>query len=70
MEVEAKLRSDTEKFDGKPICFIGFLEIEFEGNAIYLHREDFDLLFQAMASGLMFLPTGLSTRRMKWTCVV
>jgi len=31
-----------EKFDGKPVRFIGFLRIEFEGDAIYLHREDFD----------------------------
>ena len=37
-----QLIAQPERFDGKPIRFIGFLRIEFEGNAIYLHREDFD----------------------------
>jgi hypothetical protein len=37
-----QLIGQPERFDGKPIRFIGFLRIEFEGNAIYLHREDFD----------------------------
>ena len=37
-----QLIAQPEKFDGKPIRFIGFLRVEFEGNAIYLHREDFD----------------------------
>jgi len=29
------------KFDGKRVRVIGFLHFEFEGDAIYLHREDF-----------------------------
>lgn len=37
-----QLIAEPEKFDGKPVRFIGFLRIEFEGNAIYLHGEDFD----------------------------
>jgi hypothetical protein len=37
-----QLIAQPERFDGKPVRFIGFLRIEFEGNAIYLHREDFD----------------------------
>lgn len=37
-----QLIAQPERFDGKPVRFIGSLRIEFEGNAIYLHREDFD----------------------------
>lgn len=37
-----QLIADPEKFDGRPVRFIGFLSIEFEGDAVYLHREDFD----------------------------
>jgi len=35
-----QLIANPEKFDGKLIRVIGFLEIEFEGNVLYLHRED------------------------------
>jgi hypothetical protein len=38
-----QLIAQPEKFDGKRVRFIGFLRLEFEGNAIFLHREDFDL---------------------------
>jgi hypothetical protein len=31
-----------ENFDGKLITVVGVPRIEFEGNALYLHREDFD----------------------------
>jgi hypothetical protein len=37
-----QLIAQPEKFDGKRVRFIGFLRLEFEGNAIFLHREDFD----------------------------
>lgn len=37
-----QLISDPQRFDGKMIRVIGYLHLEFEGNAIYLHREDFD----------------------------
>ena len=37
-----QLIAQPEKFDRKPVRFIGFLRIEFEGTAVYLHREDFD----------------------------
>ena len=37
-----QLIAQPEKFEGKRVRFIGFLRLEFEGNAIYLHREDFD----------------------------
>ena len=31
-----------EKFDAKLIRVIGFLRLEFEGNVLYLHREDYE----------------------------
>lgn len=37
-----QLIAQPDKFHGKRVRFIGFLRIEFEGTAIYLHREDFD----------------------------
>jgi len=36
-----KLIANPEKYDGKRIQVIGYLHLEFEGNAIYLHQEDF-----------------------------
>lgn len=36
-----KLIANPEKYDGKRIQAIGYLHLEFEGNAIYLHEEDF-----------------------------
>ena len=37
-----QLIANPEKFDGESIRVIGFLEIEFEGNVLYLHREDYE----------------------------
>jgi len=37
-----KLISNPEQFNNKPIRIIGFLHLEFEGNAIFLHKEDFE----------------------------
>ena len=37
-----QLIAQPEKFDGKRVRFIGFLRLEFEGNAVFLHREDFE----------------------------
>lgn len=36
-----RLISTPEKYDGKQIQVIGYLNLEFEGNAIYLHKEDY-----------------------------
>ena len=42
-----QLIADPQRFEGKTIRVIGFLRLEFEGNAVYLHREDFEkLIFQ------------------------
>jgi hypothetical protein len=37
-----QLISNPEKFNGKVVRVIGFLRIEFEGNVLYMHREDYD----------------------------
>jgi len=37
-----KLISNPEEFHNKRIRIIGFLKMEFEGNSIYLHREDYE----------------------------
>ncbi len=36
-----QLISNPEKFDGKYVRLIGFVRLEFEGNAIYLHEDDY-----------------------------
>ena len=35
------LIATPREFDGKQVRVIGFARLEFEGNAIYLHREDY-----------------------------
>jgi hypothetical protein len=37
-----QLIANPEKYDNQRVRVIGFLRLEFEGNAIYLHREDFN----------------------------
>src|SRR5215469_766291 len=37
-----RLIANPEKFDGKLIRVIGFLRLEFEGDVLYLHREDYE----------------------------
>lgn len=37
-----QLIADPKKFDGQLIRVIGFLHLEFEGNAVYLHQEDYE----------------------------
>ena len=37
-----QLIANPEKFEGKLIRVIGFLRLEFEGNVLYLHREDYE----------------------------
>ncbi|GAA4317695.1 hypothetical protein [Flaviaesturariibacter amylovorans] len=36
-----QLIANPEKYDGKKIQVIGFLQVQFEGNAVYLHEEDY-----------------------------
>ena len=37
-----QLISNPERFDGKVVRVIGFLRLEFEGDVLYLHREDYE----------------------------
>lgn len=37
-----QLISTPELFNGKDVRVIGFLHLEFEGDAVYVHRDDFD----------------------------
>ena len=37
-----QLIADPKRFDGQTVRVIGYLHLEFEGNAVYLHREDFE----------------------------
>ena len=36
-----QLIANPKDYDGKVVALIGFLTLEFEGNAIYLHRDDY-----------------------------
>jgi hypothetical protein len=37
-----QLIANPQRYNGKRIRIIGYLRLEFEGNAIYLHREDYE----------------------------
>jgi hypothetical protein len=37
-----QLIANPQQYEGKRIRIIGYLHLEFEGDAIYLHREDFE----------------------------
>ena len=37
-----QLIANPEKYDGKTVGVVGFLRLEFEGNELYLHKEDYD----------------------------
>ncbi len=37
-----QLIANPEKFNGKYVRLIGFVRLEFEGDAIYLHKEDYE----------------------------
>jgi hypothetical protein len=37
-----QLIANPDRYDGSPIRLIAFLNLEFEGNALYLHREDYE----------------------------
>jgi hypothetical protein len=49
-----QLIATPERFDGKRVRVIGFLKLEFEGNALYVHREDYD---QAIAKNALWIDT-------------
>ena len=48
-----RLIASPEQYDGKRVNIVGFLRLEFEGDAIYLHREDYLKGMMANAVGLI-----------------
>jgi len=50
-----QLISNADKYDGKAVRVIGFLRLEFEGNALYLHREDYE---QSMTKNAIWVDGG------------
>jgi hypothetical protein len=54
-----QLIANPERYDGKRVQFIGFLRIEFEGTAVYLHREDYEWGIGKNALWIN-IPTGMS----------
>jgi hypothetical protein len=37
-----RLIAAPEQYDGKAVLVVGFLRLEFEGNGLYLHEEDYE----------------------------
>jgi hypothetical protein len=58
-----RLIANPEKFDGKLIRVIGFLRLEFEGNVLYLHREDYE--FAILGDGIWVDITPEMTKQSK-----
>jgi hypothetical protein len=54
-----QLIANPERYDAKRVQFIGFLRIEFEGTAVYLHREDYE---RGISKNPLWIniPTGMS----------
>jgi hypothetical protein len=51
--------ANPERYDGRRVQLIGFLRIEFEGTAVYLHREDYERGIDKNALWIN-IPTGMS----------
>src|SRR5258707_14637822 len=55
--------ANPEKYDGKTISVKGFLRLEFEGDALYFHREDFE---QSLTDDAVWMDVGnLSPEKIK-----
>jgi hypothetical protein len=48
-----RLIASPEQYHGKRVNLVGFLRLEFEGDAIYLHREDYLNVLMSNAVGLI-----------------
>jgi hypothetical protein len=60
-----QLIASPERYEGKVVRVVGFVHLEFEGNAIYLHREDHKQLITANALWLSHPKCLTSTRHDK-----
>lgn len=58
-----QMLATPERFDGRHVRVVGFVHIEFEGNAVYLHREDFEAGLLRNAIWVDFRPGALSAAR-------
>ena len=58
-----QLLANPERYDGLRVRVIGFVHLEFEGQAVYLHREDFDEALLGNALWVDFRPGTLSASR-------
>jgi hypothetical protein len=56
-----RLLADPKEYDGKRIMLVGFLHLEFEGNAIYIHRDDKLYRISKNALWVSFSP-GINTK--------
>ncbi len=54
-----KLLASPEKYDGKSVRVIAYLSLEFEENALYFHREDFEK--QLFSNGIGIIMTQKET---------
>jgi hypothetical protein len=60
-----ELITNPVKFDGKTIRVIGFLNLEFEGNVLYMHKEDYD---HAILGNGVWVDTDTRSLPKKATC--
>jgi hypothetical protein len=54
-----QLIATPEKYNGKNISVVGFLRVEFEGNALYLHQEDYEQRIHKNSVWLGFEPKAI-----------
>ncbi len=59
-----QLIANPQAYDHKVVRFIGYLHLEFEGNAIYFHREDFEHSIYEISIWID-LPKGFSQAQIK-----
>jgi hypothetical protein len=59
-----QLIANPQTYDKKIVRITGFLHLEFEGNVIYLHREDFDYAITKNALWVN-IPKGMTKEQMK-----
>lgn len=58
-----QLIATPERYDGKTIRVTAFLHLEFEGNALYLHREDYENALVSNSIAIEFTDTEAMTSK-------
>jgi hypothetical protein len=51
-----QLLATPERYDGKRVRVVGFVHLEFESDAVYLHREDFERALRSNSMAVGFRP--------------